>query len=333
MQRRNFIRDTAQASIALSVLGWASCKQNTKKSINIVQEPDHDIKTAPFFTLSLAQWSIHKMILEDGMDPFEFAAKAKGWGFKGLEYVNHLYASALEKNTSIAVSIDHLVKELNKRSEAQGLENLIIMIDGEGDLGTANTSERTKAIENHYKWVDAAAGLGCHSIRVNLFGEDTPDIWKSASVDALGKLSEYGNQNGINILVENHGWLSSNAKLLAEIIQEVNMSNCGTLPDFGNFCLKRENGERWGASCIEEYDKYQGVRELMPFAKAVSAKSYDFDNNGNETTIDYVRMLQIVKDAGYSGFIGVEYEGSRLSEEEGITATRDLLLKASEKLN
>ena len=333
MQRRDFIRNTARASVALSVLGWASCKQGAEKNTGKVPVTNKDLINNSFFTLSLAQWSIHKMILEDGMDPFEFAAKAKSWGFQGVEYVNHLYASALKKNTSIAISIDNLVKELKKRSENEGLENLIIMIDGEGDLGTANTAERTTAVENHYKWVDAAAGLGCHSIRVNLFGDNTPDIWKNASVDALGKLAEYGNQNGINILVENHGWLSSNAKLLAEIMKEVNMNNCGTLPDFGNFCLKRENGERWGTPCVEEYDKYQGVEELMPFAKAVSAKSYDFDTNGDETTIDFVRMLQIVKDAGYRGFIGVEYEGSRLSEEEGIIATRDLLLKASEKLS
>jgi hypothetical protein len=79
------------------------------------------------------------------------------------------------------------------------------------------------------------------------------------------------------------------------------------------------------SSCVEEYDRYQGVEELMPFAKAVSAKSYDFDAAGNETTIDFQRMVRIVKKSGYKGFLGIEYEGSRLSEAEGIKATKKLL--------
>lgn len=332
MHRRNFIWNAVQASFALSLLGMASCKNEKYSKVPEGSKMMDSKAHTPFFKLSLAQWSIHKMILEEGLDPFKFASKAKGWGFEGLEYVSHLYSKELEKNSNSAMAMENLIKELKKRSDDNDLENLIIMVDGEGDFGFPDETERITAVENHYKWVDAAAALGCHSIRVNLFGSNEPEVWKAASVDALNKLCEYSAKSNINILVENHGWLSSNAKLLAEVMEEVNRPNFGTLPDFGNFCVEREGGERWGAPCVKEYNKYEGVKELMPYAKAVSAKSYDFDENGMETTIDYMKMLQIVKEAGYKGYIGVEYEGSKLSEEMGIIATKDLLLNASKQL-
>jgi sugar phosphate isomerase/epimerase len=174
--------------------------------------------------------------------------------------------------------------------------------------------------------------MGCQAIRVNLRGSDVPEDWKKNSVDALTKLSTYAKDKNINVIVENHGGLSSNGAMLAEIMTTVNMNNCGTLPDFGNFCIKRNDPKDYTAGCAEEYDIYQGVTELMPHAKAVSAKSGDFDADGNETRIDYVRMLKIVKDAGYTGFIGVEYEGSVLDEEAGIIATKELMLKAAKEM-
>ena len=188
-------------------------------------------------------------------------------------------------------------------------------------------------MENHKRWVDAASKLGCHSIRVNTFGTNDPEIWKTTVVDGLRKLSEYAATKNINVLCENHGWLSSNPVELMAAIKAVNMENCGTLPDFGNWCVRRkEVNKKWG-DCAEVYpDKYEGTKMMMSAAMAVSAKSYDFDEAGNETTIDYVKMLQIVKDAKYTGFIGVEYEGERLNERDGIKATRDLLLKSASNL-
>ncbi len=335
MDRRDFVKNTAKTSLALSVFGLLSCageKKEKEQETPLVETPK---LAEPFFKLSLAQWSIHKMIQEGGMNPLDFAKKAKEWGFSGLEYVNHLYTSKWSENTDLNKAVSSLVKELNQRSNDNGVENLIMMVDlreGQGDMSSPDKAERDKAIENHHVWVDASAGLGCHSMRINLFGTNDPKIWKETSIDALGRLSEYAKKSNVNVLVENHGYLSSNAALLAEVMKEVNMDNCGTLPDFGNFCLRREGDARWGAPCVEEYDKYKGVEELMPYAKAVSAKSYDFDADGNETTIDYVKMLQIVKNAGYTGHIGVEYEGSRLNEEQGILATRELLIKASREL-
>ncbi|RNL93004.1 sugar phosphate isomerase/epimerase [Sinomicrobium pectinilyticum] len=336
MNRRNFIGNSGKAGIALSLLGLYACKDPKKDKESLSATPEKAIaekESTPFFKLSLAQWSIHRMIMEQGFDPLDFAKKAKAWGFEGLEYVSQLYRKELEKNSSSAAAVYNLARELNKRSNDNDIKNLVIMVDAEGNLGVRDKTERTRAIEAHHKWVDAAAILGCHSIRVNLFGEQDPEAWKQYAAEGLSGLATYAAKSGVNILVENHGGFSSDGELLAEVMQEVNMKNCGTLPDFGNFCIKRENGEPWGAPCVEEYDKYKGVRELMPFAKAVSAKSYDFDEAGNETTIDYVKMLQIVKDAGYTGYIGVEYEGERLSEEEGILATKKLLINAAKQIS
>ena len=281
----------------------------------------------------MAQWSLHKAILETKtLDPLDFSKKAKELGFDAVEYVNQLYTI---DQANATVSINNLVKELKKRSSDNGVNNVLIMIDGEGELAAVSKASRDEAIAKHSRWVDAAHGLGCHSIRVNLFGtgaEADFDVWKETAIDGLGRLAEYAAKSKINVIVENHGGLSSDAGKLTDVIKAINLKNCGTLPDFGNFCVKREGGERWGTPCIDEYDKYKGVLEMMPFAHGVSAKTFDFDADGNETTIDYYKMLKIVKEAGYTGRIGIEYEGSRLGEEEGIKATKALLLKAASKL-
>ena len=333
MKRRKFIRNSAQAGIGFSLLGIYSCKDAKKAEKGDEAVEEEVIATVlPFFKLSLAQWSIHNMINSDGVDPYTFAEKAKNWGFEGLEYVSQLYNKELEAANYSKEAMQSFVDKCNAEAQKHGVKNVLIMIDGQGDLATSDPAERKKAVENHYKWVDAAASMGCHSIRVNLAGSSDPIEWMANSIDGLSMLSAYAKTKNINILVENHGGLSSNAAMLAEVMTKVNMPNCGTLPDFGNFCIKRKDPKDYAAGCAEKYDIYKGVEELMVHAKAVSAKSHNFDANGYENEIDYVRMLQIVKDAGYTGYIGVEYEGRELSEEEGIIATRDLLLKASEEI-
>ncbi|MBQ4821696.1 sugar phosphate isomerase/epimerase family protein [Aquimarina sp. MMG016] len=314
-----------------------SCKNSASENTEAQQEKEkiavaETKNDKPFFKLSLAQWSLHKEILSGKMNPLDFAQKAKELGFEGVEYVNHLYSKELEKNPNPEIGMRQLLETLKSKSEEHQIQNLIIMVDGEGDLAVTNEKERNQAVQNHKKWVDAAQFLGCHSIRVNLFGTNNPKEWVEVAVDGLGKLSTYAATKNINVIVENHGYLSSNAALLIEVIKKVNKPNCGTLPDFGNFCLEREGGKRWEAKCIKEYDKYKGVEEMMPYAKAVSAKSYDFNAEGNETKIDYKKMLEIVKKAKYNGFIGVEYEGERLGEIEGIKATRDLLLNTAKQI-
>lgn len=306
----------------------SSCKNNKENDIAQDEITAENNIQEPFFKLSLAQWSLNKPIREGDMDPMDFAQKASEMGFEGIEYVNQLYRKQLDAGDDPEAALADLLDSLKAKSEKYNVENVLIMVDGEGDLATPDESLQNQAVENHKKWVDAAEFLGAHSIRVNLFGSNEPEEWKTAAVDGLTKLAEYASEKNINILVENHGGLSSNAGLLAEVMKEVGLQNTGTLPDFGNFCLKRE-----ASSCVEEYPKYQGVEEMMPYAKAVSAKSNDFDEDGQETNIDYSRMLQIVKDHGYTGYIGVEYEGERLPAEEGIMATKELLIAEGSNLN
>lgn len=261
-------------------------------------------QVAPF-KISLAQWSLHKPLFAKEMDNLDFAKVAKEtFGIDGIEYVNQFFKGKAKDETYLA--------EMKKRTSDYGVTNVLIMIDGEGALGSSDNAKRTQAIENHYKWVDAAKFLGCHSIRVNAETDKEYEEGSKLAADGLQRLSEHAKPLGINVIVENHGGLSSNGKWLAETIRATGMDNCGTLPDFGNFY---------------EYDRYQGVTDLMPLAKAVSAKSYDFDADGNETKIDFPRMMKIVLDAGYHGWVGIEYEGNRMSPADGIAATKKLLEK------
>ena len=305
-----------------------SCKKADKPQNTSIDESAERNEQQPFFKLSLAQWSLHRTFNEDGVDPFKFAEISKDMGFEGLEYVNHLYAKQIG-----SLGFDTVIDSLNTLSKKHGMQNVLIMVDGEGDLASPDEAERNQAVENHKKWVDAAQKLGCHSIRVNTFGTNDAKEWVPSVVDGLKKLASYAATKNINVLCENHGWLSSDAPLLMEAISMVNMDNCGTLPDFGNWCVKRKDGATWG-ECEEEFpDKYKGIEMMLEKAIAVSAKSYDFDGKGNETTLDYPRIMQMVKDSGYTGFVGVEYEGTRLSEKEGIEATTQLLLTSAKTIN
>lgn len=319
MNLRRLIYNTAKIIIVLAALVYSSCKKSKEKTVlSVTESTEHPM----FFKISLAQWSLHKKIRSGKMSPFDFAKAANALGFEAIEYVSGLYNKEINE-----LGMDAVIEKLKAESKKHDVKNLLIMVDGEGNLASKDADKLNTAVENHKKWVDAAKALGCHSIRVNAHGEGTYEELMAQAVKGLTKLSEYAATKHINILVENHGGYTSNGEWLATVIAKVNMPNCGTLPDFGNFCIKRKTD-----GCEDEYDKYKGVKELMPYAKAVSAKSYNFDDEGNDTTIDYKKMLQIVKDAGYTGFIGVEYEGNILSEEEGILATKNLLVKASKKV-
>ncbi|MFT5422321.1 MAG: L-ribulose-5-phosphate 3-epimerase [Phycisphaerales bacterium] len=267
----------------------------------------------PAFKVSLAQWSLHPLLFEDEMTNLDFAAEARALGFGAIEYVNAFFKDkARDKG---------YLNDLNTRAKGEGVEQLLIMIDGEGRLGAPDANERGESIDNHVRWLEAAATLGCHSIRVNAASEGTYEEQQRLAADGLRRLTELGDAFRLNVIVENHGGLSSNGQWLAGVMELVDHPRCGTLPDFGNFCFdweKADDPEQW-------YDRYQGVGEMMPFAKAVSAKSHEFDAEGNETQTDFRRMLGIVVAAGYHGHVGVEYEGKRRPPREGTVLTRELL--------
>lgn len=316
MKRTEFIRTLSISCFGMSLLGFAAQKKAHFKSL-----ANTPLKNP--LKLSLAQWSLNKSINGGIMDPYDFAKVAHQYGFSGLEYVTQLYKE-LYGNSHKGKALQAFIKKSTQEANKYGLQNVLIMVDGEGHLADEKQAGRLLAVENHKRWVDAAAAMGCHAIRVNLYGAKNHNTWKDASQRSLAALCEYAEPSKIKILVENHGGLSSNAALLMEVISAVDLPNCGTLPDFGNFCINKDKN-----GCVKDYDRYLGVKEMLPKAGAVSAKSYDFDNNGNETSINYQRMMDLVKTSCYEGYIGVEYEGDRLSEEEGILKTKRLIEKFS----
>ncbi len=267
-------------------------------------------EVAPHFKISLAQWSWHRRLSgqqEPKLDNLEFAQAARSFGIGAVEYVNSFFKARAKDEAYLG--------EMKTRAQGEGVKSLLIMVDGEGALGDADEKKRQQAIENHHRWVDAAKFLGCHSIRVNAQSSGTYEEQLGRAADGLHRLTEFAAKSDLNVIVENHGGLSSNGKWLAAVMKQVDHPRCGTLPDFGNFHL---GDGKW-------YDRYEGVRELMPYAKAVSAKSHDFDSEGNETKTDFRKMMRIVLDAGYRGHVGIEYEGGSLSEDEGIKKTKALL--------
>jgi len=278
-------------------------------------------------TLSLAEWSFNRALYSGKMDHLDFPEiAAKEFGIKVVEYVNGFFGGA-KMNFKEAAGNSAYLNELLKRSRDAGVVNHLIMIDDEGPLSSADDKERLEGVENHKKWIEAARLLGCLSIRVNLHGEGTPEARKKASVDSLGRLGEFAGTLQINVLVENHGSVTSNAEWLVEVMKEVKMSNVGMLPDFGNWCLTHP----WGTiqeGCEDTYDIYKGLKMLLPYAKGVSAKTYDFDAAGEQPLLDYSKLIGIVKESGYKGYLGIEYEGTRQTDEyEGVRKTERLIKK------
>jgi Xylose isomerase-like TIM barrel len=315
MYRRHFIKTLSTAAAGAAVAPWLSSCQSTPAAA----------KEKPmFFKISLAEWSLHNTIRSGKMTNLDFPGVAKKeFGIDAVEYVNQFFMDKAKDMTYL--------KDLKMRCDDIGVKSVLIMCDAEGELGDVDATRRNQAVENHKKWVEAAQFLGCHCIRVNALGEGTSEEVASAAVDGLINLSEFAKPFGIKIIVENHGGYTGRDGWLASVMQRVNRPECGILPDFGNFCAKWE-GAPWETPCVEMSDRYVVTQQFMPYAVGVSAKSYDFDAEGNCIETDYRRMLKIVKDGGYTGHIGIEYEGTKMGEYEGIRATQALLKKVGAEL-
>ncbi len=301
MNRRNFIKRSAAITSGLALSGFGSTLLSGSDNLP--------------FKISLAEWSLHRALHSKKIDHLDFISLTKTeFGLDAVEYVNSFFFDKAQDQKYL--------NEMKTRADDHDVKSLLIMCDNEGNLGDPDENKRNQAVENHYKWAEAAKFLGCHSIRVNARSEGSWDDQIELAADGLRRLNEFGDSIGINTIVENHGGLSSNGKWLSAVMERVDHSRVGTLPDFGNF---RIQGDEW-------YDRYQGMKELMPYAKAVSAKSHEFDEKGNETGSDYYRIMNIVLDAGYKGYVGIEYEGSVHTEMEGIRLTNDLLKKIRDSI-
>lgn len=296
-------------------LGMAGLAAGAGLLTNSAVAPARAAAASPWFGISLAEWSFNRSLFGNKMTNLDFPVVARrDYGIDVVEYVNQFWMDKAGDQAYLA--------ELKKRCDDNGVKSGLIMCDREGALGDADAAARTKAVENHYKWVTAAKYLGCHSIRVNAQSSGPWGAQLDYAADGLRRLGEFAAPHGLNVIVENHGASSSHGKWLALVMEQVGMPNVGTLPDFGNFTIAPG----------KLYDRYLGVTELMPFARGVSAKSYAFDAGGNETTIDYLKIMRIVRDAGYRGYVGIEFEGRGISEEEGIRATMKLLEKVRQEL-
>ncbi|HVN57352.1 MAG TPA: sugar phosphate isomerase/epimerase family protein [Bacteroidales bacterium] len=279
----------------------------------------------PEIKISLAEWSFHRALQAGKMDHLEFPAVAKKYGISAVEYVNGFFGGK-KMDFKVAAKDKTYLGELLKRSKDAGVFNHLLMCDDEGPLSTVKESERLEAVENHKKWIEAAAFLGCLTVRVNLHGDGEPEERKKASIDSLSRLGTYAKPMNINVVVENHGSVTSNAEWLTDVMQKVNMKNVGTLPDFGNFCISHP----WGTiqeGCKEMYDPYKGVELMLKYAKGVSAKTYDFDSKGEQPLLDYKRLIGIVKASGFKGYMGVEFEGNNQPEDEGVKKTQALIAR------
>ncbi|MEM9018375.1 MAG: sugar phosphate isomerase/epimerase family protein [Verrucomicrobiota bacterium] len=331
--RRRFLT-TSTALTSGYLLG--SCSDTRDEAVS-TPEPK------PRYLVSLAQWSNHRALKGGELDNLDWPQFTKEtFGIDALEWVNQFFGE-MKGDLGLQPKGQDYLTELKKRCDDNGVKSVLIMCDRVGKLGDPDSNLRTAAVEGHYAWLDAAKYLGCHSIRVNAASDATlsPEEQADLCVDGLRRLSEHAAPMGLNVIVENHGGLSSSGAWLAQVLGAVNLDNCGALPDYGNFYVVKNRGKKEqyekqkslyeGDPSLSEdegglaYDRYLGVEELMPFAKGVSAKAHDFDESGNEIHTDFARMMTLIDESGYEGYIGVEYEGKKLGEIEGIKKTKALL--------
>jgi len=321
MNRRNFLSTTALSAAALP-----ACSKATGEAASAAKAAAAVTEGAAesLYKISLAQWSLNRRIREkDGAEPLDhmdFAKTARELGIGAVEYVSALWKDGADPYTII---------ELKMRAIDEDVENLLIMVDGEGDLGDPSTRRRKQTIDNHKQWLDAAAELGCHAIRVNAASSGKPEMQVERAAEGLVALGNEGEQRGIDILVENHGGLSSSGYWLPKVMEKANHKRVGTLPDFGNFFESWKGGEL--------FDPYEGVDLMMPWARGLSAKAFDWDTGAGEFVsedkreatalkIDFQKMLEIAcLKHGYRGYVGIEYEGHQLPEMEGIVRTKKAL--------
>ena len=290
VSRRQFLTQTGLAAGALtSGAAWA-------KDVAPLQ-------------ISLAQWTINRELRSGKIDNLDFAKVAAEHGIHAVEYVNQFFMDKAKDAKYLG--------EMKKRAADQGVKSLLIMCDREGNIGDPDSAKRKQTVDNHRKWLDAAKFLGCHSIRVNAGSSGTWDEQVKLAADGLSRLTAIGAKMGLNVIVENHGGLSSNADWLVEVIKKVDHKRCGTLPDFGNFRIKPG----------ESYDSYRGMQKLLPFAKGVSVKDRVWDDKGKQSALDYDRMLKFVHASGFRGYCGIEFGGYA-----NLTASRKKLQTAISKL-
>ena len=319
LNRRDFLRRTSAWAAGAGIFGATGCMPSATAG----STGGGTAAGVPLYKMSLAEFGLHRALRSGELDHLDFAPTARRtFGLDAVEYVNQFF---MDRATDQAY-----LRQMKMRAEDAGVRSLLIMVDQEGNLGDPDPAQRTQAVENHYKWVEAAKFLDCHSVRVNAYSRGTWDEQLLLFTDGMQRLIDFAEGYDLNVIVENHGGLSSNGAWLAALIERVDHPRAGTLPDFGNFRITQ--GPPQPGQQEEWYDRYRGMQQLMPYARGIGAKSIEFDESGNETHSDFRRMMRIVLDAGYRGYVGVEYEGTQVGEVEGNLATIRLLERVRNEL-
>lgn len=260
-------------------------------------------------------------ILRGPRDPMDFPRLARdAYGLEAIELEASLHYAHVRNDAYFA--------RLRQQCDASGVRCVVISNMWEGNLASLQGQPEQTA-RNYHRWVDIAAIMGCRLLTVNVNARrGNRDLLAARAAEGLVALTSYSGPRGITVLVENHGWYSAYPPWLVGIMETVNSPFCKLSVDLGNFCTRWDSGQ-----CVEQqYDPYEGVALMMPHARHVSAKMLGFDERGNDVRTDYVRMLRIIRDAGYQGYIGIEYAGDQLSPDHGIRASLALLRRATSEL-
>ena len=263
--------------------------------------------------VSLQQYSFRSMLVGKSpelstLDYPKFAVE--NFGINALEYFNGFFEDRSGDQKYF--------NELRQRCDDLGVENQLMLCRNKRAIDDADSSIRAAAAKDYLPWLEASHTLGCHSIRVDCRSVGDADEVLKQAVDGLHRICDLAKPYGIDIIVENHGNHSSNGKWLASLMRQANRENLGTLPDFGNF---------------HEYDRYKGVRETLPWARVVCAKIHEFTPEGQAANTDFLKMIRIIKDSGYEGYIAIEYEGEKPSPVEGVRLAQQLIAATLEKMS
>ncbi|GAB5561933.1 MAG: hypothetical protein SynsKO_35800 [Synoicihabitans sp.] len=326
MERREFVKGLSAASAAV-VAG------------NVLRAKPA-VDAAKPFTLSLSQWGFHRAIFGDArdnyqdfittlhrapddvlrgdMDPRDIVWRARELGVGVVDLVNILWFGHGQDGPWLA--------DFKARARDAGVTFGVLMCDQLGRIAAKDSAERKRSISGHLDWMETAAELGCPFLRVNPYGDGSYLEQLKRGAETLHELADRSSDFGLEILVENHGHPGSNGAWLAMLIEQADHPRLGTYTDLDNFFMGG-----WNHDPQRRYDRTQGLFDLAPYTKAISAKTHDFGPDGEETTIDYQACLKILLDAGFTGLVGAEYEGHRLSEAEGSRLTVELLRREQKR--
>jgi sugar phosphate isomerase/epimerase len=309
------LKKTILLLFTINILCSTSCKNGNNQPAVDTNQVNQENR----FKISLAQWSYHTQLNDGGMSNFEFIEKASELGFQGVEFVNQFFSNKIDDHSYL--------DSLKSKSHELGLENVLLMVDGAGNLGSSDKDSRDSAIIKHKRWIDASVSLGCPSMRINAYGDSNRDSCLNYASESISTIADYANEKGIRILIENHGSHSNDADWLKSLLIRLADKNVKCNLDFDNWCIEREGGNLWGTKCVNRYNAYEGMETLIPFAHGISVKAFQFDDNGEETKIDYKRMSEIIKKSDFDGYLGIEYEGDFENSDKGVLLTKALVNK------